>query len=147
MKSITEWHQLARPTPTEANLNVQFGCHLEEIAEMLEEVTFHSDAGDYTTKGETTAAHHYIKQLADALKSGATTVEITNRVRFLDSLADQNVTASGTAHCATMDYDGAVEEVNRSNWSKFVNDKPVFKANGKIDKGPDYTEPNLERFV
>lgn len=146
-QTITQWHQLARPNPTEAHFNVQFGCHLEEIAEMLEEVTFHTQASDFTTTGKDSAAYHQIKLLADMLKAGEATAEITDRVAFLDSLADQNVTASGTAHCANMDYDGAIEEVNRSNWSKFVRNQPVFKANGKIDKGPDYSEPNLEQFV
>lgn len=146
-QSITQWHQLARPNPTEAHFNVQFGCHLEEIAEMLEEVTFHTQASDFTTTGKDSAAYHQIKLLADMLKAGEATTEITNRVKFLDALGDQNVTASGTAYCANMDYDGAVEEINRSNWSKFVDGKPVVKANGKIGKGPNYTEPSLERFV
>ncbi len=147
MTSITEWHQLARPNPTEAHFNVQFGCHLEEIAEMLEEVTFHTQAGDFSTAGKDSAAYHQIKLLADWLKSGAATAEITNRVKFLDALGDQNVTASGTAYCTGMNYDGAVEEINRSNWSKFVDGKPVFKPNGKVGKGPNYFEPNLNSLV
>ena len=44
-------------------------------------------------------------------------------------------------------YYGAVEEINRSNWSKFVDGKPVFKPNGKVGKGPNYFEPNLDSLV
>lgn len=39
------------------------------------------------------------------------------------------------------------EEVNRSNWSKFVDGKPVFDENGKIKKGDGYTPPDLSKFV
>jgi hypothetical protein len=34
--SIARWHQAARPEPTASDLRVQIGCHLEEVAEMLE---------------------------------------------------------------------------------------------------------------
>ena len=38
----------------------------------------------------------------------------------------------------------AVGRVNKSNWSKFVNGKPIFDENGKIAKGPDYVKCDLE---
>ena len=66
---------------------------------------------------------------------------------LLDSLADQVVTAIGVAHCAGMDFPGALAEVNRSNWSKFENGAPVFLTGGKIGKGEFYTPPNLTDFV
>ena len=37
----------------------------------------------------------------------------------MDSLADQVVTSIGVATYAKMDIDGAIKEVNRSNYSKF----------------------------
>ena len=43
--------------------------------------------------------------------------------------------------------EGALAEVNRSNWSKFVDGAPVFDANGKIAKPATYSKPNLEQFV
>ena len=46
-----------------------------------------------------------------------------------------------------MDIVGALDEVNRSNFSKFVNGKPVFDENGKIKKGANYKEPDLKRFT
>lgn len=70
-----------------------------------------------------------------------------NKVELLDSLADQIVTAVGVAHMMGFDILGALEEVNRSNFSKFEDGKPVFDANGKITKGKDYVKPNLEHFV
>ncbi len=46
-----------------------------------------------------------------------------------------------------MDIVGALQEVNRSNYSKFVNGRAVFDENGKIKKGPDYSKPDLTKFV
>lgn len=40
LQSIAEWHQQARPNPSDKDFNVQLGCHLEEVCEMLEALTF-----------------------------------------------------------------------------------------------------------
>ena len=66
---------------------------------------------------------------------------------MLDSLADQLVTGVGVAHMLRMDIIGALNEVNLSNFSKFVDGIPQFDANRKIIKGPDYFKPNLELFL
>jgi hypothetical protein len=74
-------------------------------------------------------------------------VELTVAYRgdFLDSVADQIVTAAGAGHCAGMQVTEAVRRVNSSNWSKYdTNGKPIFDENGKIAKGPNYEPPNLE---
>ena len=43
------------------------------------------------------------------------------------------------------DMDAAIDEVDRSNWSKFDEDgKPIFNENGKVMKGPNYTKPKLK---
>jgi predicted HAD superfamily Cof-like phosphohydrolase len=73
--------------------------------------------------------------------------KLIDRKALLDSLCDQIVTAVGVAHMFGMDISGALSEVNRSNWSKFVEGKPVFNEHGKIAKGPNYTPPDLARFV
>jgi hypothetical protein len=39
----------------------------------------------------------------------------------------------------------AVRRVNQSNWSKFDKDgQPIRDKDGKIAKGPDYKQPDLE---
>lgn len=42
---------------------------------------------------------------------------------------------------------GALAEVNRSNWTKFVNGKPVINEQGKITKGSHYRKSNLIDFI
>ena len=66
---------------------------------------------------------------------------------LLDALCDQIVTAVGVAHMLGMDIEGALNEVNNSNWSKFEDGEPVFNEQGKIAKGRDYFAPDLTRFI
>ena len=135
---IELWHKRARPKPTVEDFNVQLGCHIEEIVEMLSVVN--------TTQNDTLVrARAALGWLADGLKKGLVKAEITDRKEFLDSIADQIVTGVGCGHCAGMKTTQAVAAVNSSNWSKFdKNGQPIFNDHGKIAKGPDYTPPNLE---
>lgn len=137
IESIKTWFELAVPAPTDKNRAVQFGVHLEEVAEMLRALFPGSN------------------QVADLLELKATffkaeypgVFENYERVELLDSLADQIVTAVGVAHMFGLDISGALAEVNRSNFSKFVDGKPVFDANGKIAKPATYSKPDLTPFV
>ena len=60
------------------------------------------------------------------------------------AIADQVVTGIGAAYCAQMNAPLAIERVDISNWSKFVNGKPEFNKQGKIAKPKTYKEPDLE---
>ena len=80
-------------------------------------------------------------------KQGAVTASVKNRVEVLDSLCDQIVTVVGVGYCAGMNVAGGLEEVNRSNWSKFVNGVPMKNEYGKIVKGDGYKAPDLKDFV
>lgn len=134
--SIELWHRRARPEPEQKNFNVQMGCHVEEFIEMLDAVKFNNTW---------TNLRYELVLLADRLKANMENAEIVDRKEFLDSLADQIVTAIGVGHCAGMKTSDAVDEVSRSNWSKF-NDEgfPIFNEHGKIAKGPNYKRPYLE---
>jgi predicted HAD superfamily Cof-like phosphohydrolase len=148
--TITElWFKRAKPEPTEQNFNVQLGVHLEEIVEMLDTLRFyapHFQGG--TIAGEHTSLRGKLHTLANDLKTGAVKAVIEDRVEFLDALADQIVTATGSGYMAGMPVPKAVERVNRSNFSKFdYNGMPIFDANGKIMKGPNYKKVNLEDLV
>jgi predicted HAD superfamily Cof-like phosphohydrolase len=141
---IQLWFKRAVPEPSNRNRNVQLGVHLEEVAEMLEALR----GTDRESRLALDEALRAVSSLANGLKSMNLAVEVTNRVEFIDSVCDQIVTAAGCAHMHGMDADGALCEVNASNWSKFDADgKPVFDANGKIAKGPLYFKPNLTDFV
>ena len=74
-------------------------------------------------------------------------VEDVDRTELLDALCDQIVTAVGVAHMFGLDIEGALAEVTRSNYSKFVDGAPVFDANGKIAKPATYSKPDLTPFL
>ena len=137
IESIELWHKRARPTPREIHFNVQLGCHLEEICEMLAVLN--------TTQNDTLVrARAALAWLADGLKQGRIGADITDRKEFLDACADQVVTAVGAAYTANMDAAEAVNRVNLSNWSKFDDEGyPIFDEHGKIKKGPNYAPPDL----
>lgn len=140
------WFKQALPNPTATNFTVQLGCHLEELIETLEALVMDSD--DRQNVVTAYEAIDSIKRLANSLKVGSVYVAAVSSVdEMIDGLADQHVTLTGLAHIVNLDFDGAKAEVDRSNFSKFVDGKAIFNENGKIAKGPDYTPPNLEPFI
>ena len=138
--SINAWHQAARPEPTEADLRVQIGVHVEEVAEFLDSLIGLNPDGETALSGARALMH----LLADRIKSGQYDVTIGNRKEALDAICDQIVTAVGVGHCAGFKTVEASDEVDRANRSKFIDGQPLRDANGKIKKGPYYTPPNLE---
>lgn len=67
-------------------------------------------------------------------------------VGVLDALTDLQYVLDGTyLACGLQDYkDKALAEVHRSNMSKLgANGKPIYREDGKILKGPDYSPPDL----
>lgn len=132
--AIKNWFEQAVPTPTEKNKAVQLGVHFEEVGEM------------FTALGENHAAAN-LDRIGTAFKTKQVELKEPDRLELLDSLCDQIVTAIGVAHMYGLNITGALAEVNRSNYSKFVDGKPVFDANGKIAKPPTYSKPDLTPFV
>ena len=143
LTNTANWFNEAVPEPTVKNLHVQLGCHFEEVREMVEEIS--PRQADSVTERLLSNAREALQDLALHFKNvegDVAHIPVERRVKFLDALCDQVVTATGCAHMADMAMVAGMEETNRSNWSKFVDGKPVFKANGKIDKGPYYTKPD-----
>ncbi len=145
INSIFNWFKKAVPEPKPKNISTQLGVHIEEVAEMLDEMY----SRDHVTYDLIKEACTVMEQLAERLK--ITEIEdlvlVPNREKFLDALCDQIVTATGVGHMLGMNLPMALEEVNASNYSKFVNGEPVFNENLKIMKGPDYFIANVKPFI
>ena len=137
LQRTLEWFQLAVPNPTDKNKSVQIGCFFEEVSEVVEAL------GDYSSQ------YGLISDMAHDYKTYDGKIHLTpqQRLELLDGLCDTIVTAVGVAHMLDMDIIGAMSEVNRSNFSKFVDGKPVFNEQGKIAKPVTFSQPNLEQFV
>jgi hypothetical protein len=140
---IKMWHERARPEPLPVHLNVQTGCHFEEVHEMVAVMTGDDEYSNMLLD----RLHTALTVVALGLKQGTMKFHVKpeDRKQFLDSQADQIVTAVGVGHCAKMNIVEGVRRVNSSNWSKYdTNGKPIFNDHGKIMKGPDYKAPDLE---
>jgi len=65
-----------------------------------------------------------------------------------DALTDILYVTYGAGAAFGIDLDKCFEEVHNSNMSKLDRDgRPIYRNDGKIPKGPDYFEPNLEKIV
>ena len=138
--SIKEWFKAAKPNPSTIDACVQIGCHYEEVSEMssvlYDDVEHALAATALAYKMNRGRYLAYVEELS-----------ADERVELLDALCDQVVTAVGVAYMMGMDIEGALAEVNRSNWSKFEGGVPVFNKQGKIAKGVEYTPPELSDYI
>lgn len=69
-------------------------------------------------------------------------------VGVADALTDILYVVYGAGAAFGIDLDAAFDEVHRSNMTKLGNDgKPIFREDGKVLKGPNYTPPNLKTVL
>ncbi len=71
-------------------------------------------------------------------------------VEVLDALCDMRYVADGTAISLGLHgvFINAFSEVHNSNMSKLGRDgRPIISPAGRVEKGPDYFTPRLERFL
>ena len=139
--SIKEWFKAAKPNPSTADVCVQIGCHYEEVSEMSAVLYDDVEYALAATALKYQRNHNWYIGAIEELSADA-------RVELLDALCDQIVTAVGVAYMMGMDIEGALAEVNRSNWSKFKDGfVPVFNEHGKIVKCAEYTPPELSDYI
>ena len=83
----------------------------------------------------------------DELREAIYTKEGT-LVDVADALTDLLVVIYGAGHAFGIDLDECFKEVHRSNMSKLGEDgKPMYRDDGKVLKGPNFSEPELEGIV
>lgn len=151
MKAISDWFKLARPQATRKIIQTQIGVHLEEVVEML--LALKNLASDEPTKEIYMNALQSLHTAAEVTKNHLFALDLDGinqdiKLELLDSIIDQAVTGIGICTFMDMDWEGALKEVNRSNYSKFDDEgKPIFLPNGKIAKSPNYIPPNLTPYI
>ena len=69
-------------------------------------------------------------------------------VEIADALTDILYVTYGAGHAFGLDLDACFREVQRSNMSKLGEDgKPIYREDGKVLKGPNYSEPDLKKTL
>jgi predicted HAD superfamily Cof-like phosphohydrolase len=84
-----------------------------------------------------------LDEYLDACKDG-------DLIEVADALADQLYILLGTmiSHGMGNVIEDIFDEVHRSNMSKLGEDgKPIYREDGKILKGPNFSSPNLSKFL
>jgi hypothetical protein len=72
-------------------------------------------------------------------------IETKDMVAVADALTDLLYVIYGAGHAFGLDLDACYTEVHESNMSKLGEDgKPIKNEMGKVLKGPDFFEPDLE---
>lgn len=139
IQEIIEWFKAAKLKPTTDDIAVQIGCHFEEIKEMCHAMNLYCD--DVVTQ-ELRYKTNFL-----SYRRGIENMDSKEKAAVLDALCDQIVTAIGVGYMMGFDMAGALDEVNKSNWSKFKDGVPVFDENGKIAKTDGYFKPDLAKFL
>ena len=69
-------------------------------------------------------------------------------VSIADALTDILYVTYGAGHAFGIDLDKCFAEVQKSNMSKLgKNGKPIYREDGKVMKGPNYSEPDLKNTL
>lgn len=86
-----------------------------------------------------------LKEEFEEYQEGERTNDI---VEIADALADIIYIACGTAVAYGIPLDRVFAEVHRSNMSKLGEDgKPIYREDGKVLKGPNYTPPDVKGIL
>ena len=86
--------------------------------------------------------------IAEELEEFKTALKDKDIKEVADALTDILYVTYGAGHAFGIDLDKCFTEVQRSNMSKLGADgKPIYRDDGKVMKGPDYSEPDLKSIL
>lgn len=89
-----------------------------------------------------------VELIAEELNELFDAIENDDIVEVADALTDILYVTYGAGHAFGIDLDKCFTEVQRSNMSKLGEDgKPIYRDDGKVLKGPNYSEPDLKSVL
>jgi predicted HAD superfamily Cof-like phosphohydrolase len=89
-----------------------------------------------------------IELIAEELNELFDACEKKDIVEVADALTDILYVTYGAGHAFGIDLDKCFKEVQRSNMSKLGEDgKPIYRDDGKVLKGSNYSEPDLKSVL
>ena len=89
-----------------------------------------------------------IELISEELQELVDACDANNIIEVADALTDIIYVTYGAAHSFGIPIDECFKEVQRSNMSKLGEDgKPIYREDGKVMKGPNYSVPNLKNVL
>ena len=89
-----------------------------------------------------------LELIAEELNELYDAMEEKDIIAIADALTDILYVTYGAGHAFGIDLDKCFTEVQRSNMSKLGADgKPVYRDDGKVMKGSNYSEPDLQSIL
>lgn len=86
--------------------------------------------------------------IAEELEELEYAIEKEDIIEVADALTDLLYVIYGAGHAFGIDLDACFVEVHNSNLSKLGEDgKPIYRDDGKVLKGPNFFEPDLEKVL
>ena len=103
------------------------------------------EKADFPSNKITTLRYDLISEELAELKEAIDKKDIKE---VADALTDILYVTYGAGHAFGIDLDKCFDEVQKSNMSKLgVDGKPIYNEKGKVMTGPNYFEPDLNKFV
>ena len=89
-----------------------------------------------------------LKLIKEELEELEQALNDKNLLEVADALTDILYVTYGAGHSFGINLDACFDEVQRSNMSKLNEDgKPIYNEYGKVMKGPNFSKPNLKKFI
>ena len=89
-----------------------------------------------------------LELIAEELGELEEAIDNKDLVEIADALTDILYVTYGAGHAFGLDLDACFREVQRSNMSKLGEDgKPIYREDGKVLKGSNYSEPDLKKTL
>lgn len=122
------------------------GTNFELVGDFME--VFGQEVLDEPTLPDRDIQDLRVDLIAEELDELQLAFDNQNIVEVADALTDLLYVVYGAGHACGIDLDECFLEVHRSNMSKLGPDgHPIYRADGKVMKGPDYFEPNLRDII
>ncbi len=103
------------------------------------------EKAEFPNKKITSLRYDLIREELEELREAIDNNDIKE---VADALTDILYVTYGAGHAFGINLDKCFEEVQSSNMSKLGKDgKPIYNEKGKVMKGPNYFEPDLNKFV
>ena len=146
-EQVKEFHDVfghanpgALAEPDADSIKLRLKLILEEFIELVEATTADTMAS-FSVKTLLGEADDFIDRLSDV------DIDI-NHVEIADALGDIKYVTDGAAIVYGIPLDKVSAEIHRSNMSKLGADgQPLYREDGKVLKGPDYTPPDIASIL